>query len=83
MVEEGHTVVQQISDKASHYAEVAGDYASNAGEYLRDAGEVVSTKACDYSARLADTVRSRPAESLAIAFGLGMAAGALLVFNRK
>jgi hypothetical protein len=37
----------------------------------------------DYTQRIAHTVRSRPTESLAIAFGLGIAAGAIFFLRSR
>jgi uncharacterized protein YjbJ (UPF0337 family) len=76
IIGEGQTAAQRVMEAASEYAEEAGDIVRQ--QYVR------ATSVTDQmSKQVARTVRTRPTESLAIAFGLGIAAGALLFFGRK
>ncbi|TWT65031.1 CsbD family protein [Allorhodopirellula solitaria] len=77
------SVSDQAAEKIQHYADAAQNFADDAGRYARDQGRRLAAQSSDYSAQLAHTVRSRPAESLAIAFGLGIAAGAVFFLGRK
>lgn len=72
VVAEGHSAAQRMSEAAAHYAEDASALAREQYE-----------RAAEYSQKLAHTVRSRPTESLLIAFGVGIAAGALIFLNRR
>lgn len=73
----------QAAEKLHHYADAAQGFADDASRYARDQARRFAEQSSDYSAQLASTVRSRPAESLAIAFGLGIAAGAFFFLGRK
>lgn len=73
----------QAAQKLHQYADVAQGFADDAGRYAREQARRLAAQSSDYSAQLASTVRSRPAESLAVAFGLGIAAGALFFLGRK
>jgi len=64
-------------------AEAAQRYADDAKLYLEQNYRKVAKQTVDYSATVAQTVRTRPNESLAIAFGLGVAATALFFIGRK
>ena len=83
IVHEGSRLGEQLTETAQQYADAAKRYAAESGEYLRDQYQLVYDQAGDYSAKIAETVRRRPGQSLAIAFGLGIAAGALMLFSRK
>ncbi len=74
---------ERAADTASQYLDSAQQMAAEASEYARDRAHRIAAQSSDYSARLVNTVRERPTESLAIMFGLGIAAGALLFFTRK
>lgn len=76
VITEGQSAAARMSGAAAHYAE---DASAMAREQYQRAAE----RTAEYSHRLADTIRSRPTESLAIAFGLGIAAGALLFLGRR
>ncbi|MEZ6090197.1 MAG: CsbD family protein [Pirellulaceae bacterium] len=73
----------RLNEAAHQYADTANAYAAEAGDYLRDNYRRAANLGEDYSERLIHTVRTRPAESLAIAFGLGIAAGALFFINGR
>jgi len=68
---------------AAQVAESAQRYAQDAAEYLQDNYQKMASQTSDYSAKVQKTIRSRPAESLAIAFGLGIAAGAIFFLGRR
>ncbi len=73
----------QAADAVQHYADAAQAVAADAAAYARENYRRLATQSGDYTAKVAETVRSRPAESLAIAFGLGIAAGALFFMGNK
>ncbi len=66
-----------------HYSDAAQQMAAEASEYAKERARRFAEQSGDYKAKLVDTVRSRPAESMAIVFGLGIAAGAFLFLGRK
>jgi len=68
---------------ATQVAEAAQRYAEDAAEYLQDNYQKVAAQTSDYSAKVQKTVSARPAESIAIAFGLGIAAGAFFFLGRR
>jgi len=65
------------------YARAARHAASEASVYARDRYRDVAARSGDYAAQVADNVRRRPGESLAIAFGLGIAAGAFFFLGGR
>lgn len=73
---EGQSAAQRVGEAASQYAEEAS---AMAREHYERAAAVTT----DFSKQVAHTVRNRPTESLAIAFGLGIAAGALFFLGRN
>ncbi|WDQ14997.1 MULTISPECIES: CsbD family protein [Rhodopirellula] len=73
----------QASETVQQYSEAAQAAAADAAAYARQNYQRLASQSGEYGAKLADTVRTRPGESLAIAFGLGIAAGALLFFGNK
>jgi uncharacterized protein YjbJ (UPF0337 family) len=72
---EGQSAAQRVGQAASHYAEDASEIARHQYERAADATS-------QFSRQVAHTVRNRPTESLLIAFGLGVAAGALFFLGR-
>lgn len=76
-------VGDRVSEVAQQYADVAGEYAAEAGEYLKENYRRAADISSDYKKQLAQTVQTRPAESLAIAFGLGIAAGAFFFMKGR
>lgn len=77
------SVSDQAAEKLNHYADAAQGFADDASRYARAQGRRLAEQSNEYSAQITSTVRSRPAESLAIAFGLGLAAGAFFFLGRK
>ena len=73
---EGRSRMDQVTETASQYAEEASVMARQQYERAAEA-------TADFSKQVAHTVRNRPAESLAIAFGLGIAAGAVFFLGRN
>lgn len=73
----------RVSETARQYADAAGEYATEAGEYLQENFRRVADVGDDYRKQLVRTVRSRPTESMAIAFGLGIAAGAFFFMKNR
>jgi uncharacterized protein YjbJ (UPF0337 family) len=71
-----HPWTQQIAEAAQRYAD-------EASQYLKENYDAVADQAGDYSRKVAHTVRSRPKESLAIAFGVGVIAGAIFLVGRR
>ncbi|QDV69479.1 hypothetical protein Poly24_31950 [Rosistilla carotiformis] len=82
-IHESDRIGEKVAETAQQYAEVAGQYATEAGEYVKDQYRRAAETSGEYGDRLAHTVRTRPTESLAIAFGLGIAAGALFFFKGR
>ncbi|MBB3204692.1 uncharacterized protein YjbJ (UPF0337 family) [Rhodopirellula rubra] len=77
------SVSDQAAETVQHYADAAHRLADDASRYARVQADRIAACSSDYSQRVAHTVRTRPAESMAIAFGLGIAAGALFFLGRK
>ncbi len=73
----------QAAERVQHYADAAQAAAADAADYARQNYRRVASQTGDYGAKVAETVRARPGESLAIAFGLGIAAGALFFIGSK
>lgn len=73
----------QAADTVQHYADAAQAAAADAAAYARENYRRLASQSEDYAAKVSETVRSRPAESLAIAFGLGIVAGALFFFGGR
>lgn len=76
-------MLEKASQSVQHYGERAQQMASDAGEYMRDQGRRMSQHSGDFSAKLSQTVRDRPTQSLAIVFGLGVVAGAVFFLGRN
>ncbi len=83
VIGEGHRIGERVSEAAHQYADSAGEYAAEAGEYLKQNYRRAADIGSDYGDKIATAVRNRPAESLAIAFGLGIAAGALFFMKPR
>lgn len=75
-ISEGETIAGRVSELAQRYAEEAGDYA-------RENYDRAAAATGEFSRQLVTTVRRRPAESMAIAFGVGIVAGAILFLGRR
>lgn len=73
----------QAAETVQQYADAAQAAAADAAQYARENYRRIASQSGDYGQKVAETVRTRPGESLAIAFGLGIAAGALFFLGRK
>ncbi|EMI17436.1 hypothetical protein RMSM_05665 [Rhodopirellula maiorica SM1] len=76
-------VRDQASETVQQYSDAAQRVAAEASQYAREQAQRFASQSSDYSAKLVDRARTRPGETLAIAFGLGLAAGAFLFLGRK
>ena len=71
------------SESMRDCSEATSQMAHEAATFAKDQASRVAKQSSEYSSKVAETVRARPLESLAIAFGVGVAAGALLLFSRR
>ncbi len=69
--------------KAAQAGGAAEYYGGEAGKLARESYDHMAGLTADYSRKVASAVRRRPVESLAIAVGVGVAAGALLLLSRR
>ena len=67
----------------SQIGEAAQRYAEEAREYLQHNARKMVNQTSDYTPKVSDVVRAKPTETLAIAFGLGIAAGAFFFLGRR
>ncbi|MCL4164929.1 UNVERIFIED_CONTAM: hypothetical protein GTU68_062968 [Idotea baltica] len=79
----GSNLSEQAAETVHAYAEAAQSVANDAAEYARQNYKRLASQSEDYTRKVSETVRARPAESMAIVFGLGLAAGALFFLGRK
>lgn len=77
------SVSDQAAETVQQYADAAQAVAADAAQCARENYKRLASQSGDYGHRVSETVRSRPGESLAIAFGLGIAASALFFVGRK
>ncbi|TWU03217.1 CsbD family protein [Neorhodopirellula pilleata] len=77
------SLADQASQKFNEFSDVAGQLAADASAYTRERAQQFAAQSSEYSARINETIRTRPLESLAIAFGVGIFAGAMVFMNRK
>ncbi|KAA5542585.1 CsbD family protein [Roseiconus nitratireducens] len=73
----------RVSRAGQQYSAAMQQFADEASDYARRNYRRVASRSGDYATRLAESVRERPAESLAVAFGLGIAAGAIFLFRGR
>lgn len=76
-------VVAESQSLSGRVAGATEQYASEAADYLREGYDRFADASGDFSQRVAHTVRNRPGESMLVAFGLGLAAGAFFFINRR
>ena len=74
---------EKVSAAAQQYGEAAQQAYSDTADYMKHACADAAAVTEDYAERFVHTVKSRPKESIAIAFGLGIAAGALFFFGKR
>lgn len=84
--DELESLLDDVAEGSANALQAAGEYAKDAAEYARDAGQQVAQTAREQYDRASDAVRQgvnqmqesvrrRPAESVAIAFGTGLVTG--------
>jgi len=78
MVGQAGQMMNQAAETAQRYAQDAGKYAQEAGKYMQEGYQQASRSVQDGMQQAEETVRSRPVESLAVAFGTGVITGVLL-----
>ncbi len=81
-----HTLTSDASGAFNQVAEAAGNMASRANDGIREGYKYVAEKSQDGYESARDTVRDKPVETLAIAFGIGIVAGLVAgcsIFGRK
>ncbi|GAA4453766.1 CsbD family protein [Novipirellula rosea] len=76
-------VRDQAAETVQQYSDAAQKMAAEASQFAKEQAQRFAAQSGDYSAKVAERVRTRPGETLAIAFGLGIAAGAFLFLGRK
>jgi uncharacterized protein YjbJ (UPF0337 family) len=69
------SAVSQAAETAREYAQQAGSYVRSAGDRMREGYGHLADEAREQVDRAQDVVRHNPAESLAVAFGFGIALG--------
>lgn len=76
-------VMREGRSKTQHVGSMAEHYSDEASQLARDGYDQVAAMTAEYSKKLAQTVRRRPVESLAIAFGVGLVASAVVLLNNR
>ena len=74
-------VMRDTWSTASQAKDVAGQYGGDASLFARDSYDQIATLTADCSQKVLETVKRRPVESLAIAFGVGIVAGAFVLLG--
>lgn len=84
------SLTSNASGKFSQAAEVAGKYAEQAGQYAQQAGAQLKDRYQDVAQQMQGgyeqverTVKSNPAQSVAAAFGVGIALGVLVGLSMR
>ncbi len=68
------------SQRAGGFAEQYGEEAS---QFARAGYDQLAASTAEYSKKVARTVQRRPMESIAIAFGVGLVAGAVVLLSKR
>jgi uncharacterized protein YjbJ (UPF0337 family) len=71
-------VMNQASETVQRYAQDAGKYAQDASRYVQEGYQQASRSMQEGVQQAEQTVRQRPVESLAVAFGTGVITGLLV-----
>jgi uncharacterized protein YjbJ (UPF0337 family) len=78
-VEEGSNMANRVASSAKQYAQQAGDtaqkYAQQAGDVMSQGYDQVASRVQEGYEEAEEMIRSRPAESLSVAFGAGIITG--------
>lgn len=76
-------IMRDAWSTASQAKDMAGHYSGDATQFARDSYDQIAALTADYSHKVVNTVKRRPVESLAIAFGIGIVAGAIMLLGRR
>jgi uncharacterized protein YjbJ (UPF0337 family) len=76
VIGEGEVLSHRVSEAAQRYVGEAGDFAKENYDRYAEATR-------DLSRQVVHNVRRHPGESIAIAFGVGLVAGALMFMGRR
>ena len=76
VMRDGQSVTHPVGGLAEQY----GDEAS---QFARESYAQIAAATTGYSRKVARTVQRRPMESLAVAFGIGLVAGAVMLLNNR
>ena len=71
---------RSASQRVSGFAE---QYGVDASQLARESYDQIAAATAKYSKNVARTVQRRPMESIAIAFGIGLVAGAVVLLNNR
>jgi len=62
---------------------LAEQYGEEASQFAREGYDQLAAATTEYSKKVARTVQRRPMESLALAFGVGLVAGAVVLLSNR
>jgi uncharacterized protein YjbJ (UPF0337 family) len=79
----GGDIGERLSEQTQHYSQAAQQAAHETADFVKENYRRAAQCSGDYANRVTEAVRTRPMESMAIMFGLGIAAGALMFFSRR
>jgi len=71
----GASTIAQVAENARDYAQQMGTSLQDAGEHVREGYNQVSERAREQYEMAEDLVRHNPTQSVAVAFGIGVAFG--------
>jgi len=71
----GSSGIAQVAESAREYAQQVGTTVQDAGQHLREGFGQMSDRARDQYEMAEDLVRQNPTQSVAVAFGIGIAFG--------
>jgi len=78
MAHQAEDMMNQAGETVQRYAQDAQKYAQDAQKYIQDGYQQASRQMQDGVHQAEEVVRSRPVESLAVAFGTGVITGVLV-----
>jgi ElaB/YqjD/DUF883 family membrane-anchored ribosome-binding protein len=71
---------RSASQRATGLAE---QYGAEASQFAREGYDQLAAATAEYSKKITQTVQRRPMESLAVAFGIGLVAGAIVLMSNR
>lgn len=77
------SVMRDGSSATQRATGLAEQYGAEAGQLAREGYDQLTAATAEYSKKIAKTVQRRPMESLAVAFGIGLVAGAFVLMNNR